>query len=164
MTNPVNQSPRKASIMHITTDRHGYPILRLPRRILTLIMALAVVATLAGCSTSLCVSSQQDLVGTRMEDTDSYSGQYSASYHEFTGTETLFGGTGKHATIHITGHILDEQGTVAVLESNGSDTKQHVPIHDGSFDQTYTVDGTSFYIYATGEHYTGRLTLTAKNQ
>lgn len=91
--------------MTIGTDKADNLVFPLTRRLIILITALLSLSTLSGCSTGLGVSRQNDLVGTRSEATDSYSGKYTASYQGFTGTETLFGGTGKHATIHITGSL-----------------------------------------------------------
>lgn len=91
--------------MTISTDRAGTPVFPLTRRLIIFITALLALSTLSGCSTGLGVSRQNDLVGTRSEATDSYSGKYTASYQGFTGVETLFWGTGKHATIHVTGSL-----------------------------------------------------------
>jgi hypothetical protein len=150
--------------MTITTNKAGSPVLHFTRRITILITALLALSTLSGCSTGLGISRQDDLVGTRSDDTDSYSGKYTASYHGFTGTETLFGGTGKHATIHVTGQVAGTQGTGTVLVTDGSDMKCPLPVREGTFDQTYTLDGSSFYIYASGDHFTGGLTLISKEE
>lgn len=91
--------------MTISTDKASTPVLHLTRRLIIFITALLALSTLSGCSTVLGVSRQNDLVGTRSEATDSYSGKYTASYQGFTGAETFFWGTGKHATIHVAGSL-----------------------------------------------------------
>lgn len=77
--------------MTISTDKADNLVFPLTRRLIIFITALLALSTLSGCSTGLGVSRQNDLVGTRSEATDSYSGKYTASYQGFTGTETLFG-------------------------------------------------------------------------
>lgn len=150
--------------MTITTDKASNPALHFTCHLIILITALLALTTFSGCSTSLGVSRRNDLVGTRSDAPDSYSGKYTASYHEFTGTETLFGGTGKSATIRVTGQMSGTQGTGTVLVTDGSDMKRPLPIHQGAFDQTYALDGSSFYVYASGDHYTGSLTLISKEE
>ena len=150
--------------MTITTDGAGNPVIHFTRSLIIFITALMALFTLSGCSTGLGVSRQNDLVGTRSDSTDSYSGKYTASYQGFTGTETLFGGTGKHATIHVTGQVSGTQGTGTILVTDGSNIKRPLPIHKGTFDQTYALDGSSFYVYASGDHFTGSLTLISKEE
>ena len=91
--------------MTISTDKAGTPVLHLTRCLIMFITALLALSTLSGCSTGLGVSRQNDLIGTRSDATNSYSGKYTASYQGHTGTETLFWRTGKHATIHVTGSL-----------------------------------------------------------
>lgn len=74
------------------------------------------------------------------------------------------GGTGKHTTIHVTGRVSGTQGAGTILVTDGSDMKRPLPIHRGAFDQTYALDGSSFYIYASGDHFTGSLTLISKEE
>lgn len=150
--------------MTLATDRAGHPALHIIRRLVIFITALLALSAFSGCSTGLGVSRQDDLVGTRSDAADSYSGRYMASYHGFTGTETLFGGTGKHTTIHVTGRVSGTQGAGTILVTDGSDMKRPLPIHRGAFDQTYALDGSSFYIYASGDHFTGSLTLISKEE
>lgn len=81
-----------------------------------------------------------------------------------TGEEAVFGGTGKKASIHLNGTITGTSGTGRILVTNGSDTKRPVPATNGKIDQTYNVTGTSFYIYVTGDQFTGTVNLTSKEQ
>lgn len=150
--------------MTITTDKACTPVLHFIRCLIMFITMLLALSTLSGCSTDLRVSRQNDLIGTRSDATNSYSGKYTATYHGFTGTETLFGGTGKHATIDVTGEVSGIQGTGTVLVTDGSDIKRPLPVNQGTFDQTYTLDGGSFYVYTCGDHFTGNLTLTSKEE
>lgn len=98
------------------------------------------------------------------QDGDSYTGGYKADYSKFTGEEAVFGGTGKKASIHLNGTITGTSGTGRILVTNGSDTKRPVPATNGKIDQTYNVTGTSFYIYVTGDQFTGTVNLTSKEQ
>ncbi|MDB8879248.1 hypothetical protein PN308_10685, partial [Pediococcus acidilactici] len=89
---------------------------------------------------------------------------YKADYSKFTGEEAVFGGTGKKTSIHLNGTITGTSGTGRILVTNGSDTKRPVPATNGKIDQTYNVTGTSFYIYVTGDQFTGTVNLTSKEQ
>lgn len=149
--------------MTISTDKAGTPVLHLTRRLIIFITALLALSTLSGCSTGLGVSRQNDLVRTRSDATNSYSGKHTDAYHGFTSTRRPpFGGSGKHATIHVTSEASGIQGTGTVLVTDRSDMKRPLPVHQGTFDQTYTLDGSCFYIYASGNHFTGSLTLMSE--
>ena len=138
--------------------------IRLPRRVITVLIAALAAIILTGCSTGIGVAGDRNLQGIRTQDGDSYTGGYKADYSKFTGEEAVFGGTGKKASIHLNGTITGTSGTGRILVTNGSDTKRPVPATNGKIDQTYNVAGTSFYIYVTGDQFTGTVNLTSKEQ
>lgn len=150
--------------MRTIINRHGEQVVRLPRRIIAVLLVAFASIMLTGCSVDLGVAGDNDLQGTRTQDGDSYTGGYKADYSRFTGEEAVFGGTGKKASIHLTGTITGTSGTGRILVTNGSDTKRPVPATNGRIDQTYDVTGTSFYIYVTGDQFTGTVNLTSKEQ
>lgn len=116
--------------------------IRLPRRVITVLIAALAAIILTGCSTGIGVAGDRNLQGIRTQD----------------------GGTGKKASIHLNGTITGTSGTGRILVTNGSDTKRPVPATNGKIDQTYNVTGTSFYIYVTGDQFTGTVNLTSKEQ
>lgn len=150
--------------MRTIINRHGEQVVRLPRRIIAVLLVALASIMLTGCSVDLGVAGDNDLQGARTKGDDFYVGRYKADYDRFTGEEAVFGGTGKKATIHLTGTITSTSGTGRILVANGSDTKQPVPATDGRIDQTYDVMGTSFYIYVTGDQFTGSVNITSKER
>ena len=120
--------------------------IRLPRRVIAVLIAALAAIILTGCSTGIGVAGDRNLQGIRTQDGDSYTGGYKADYSKFTGEEAVFGGTGR------------------ILVTNDSDTKRPVPATNGKIDQTYNVTGTSFYIYVTGDQFTGTVNLTSEEQ
>lgn len=134
------------------------------RRIAVVLTTTLISVMLAGCSVGLGVNSDKDLKGTRTAGDDSYVGSYKADYKKFTGEETVFGGTGLKTIIHVSGTVTDESGTSAILVANGSPAKQAILVKNGSFDQTYNVDGVSFYVYVVGGQFTGSVNLYSKEQ
>ena len=120
--------------------------IRLPRRVIAVLIAALAAIILTGCSTGIGVAGDRNLQGIRTQDGDSYTGGYKADYSKFTGEEAVFGGTGR------------------ILVTNGSATKRPVPATNGKIDQTYNVTGTSFYIYVTGDQFTGTVNLTSEEQ
>lgn len=154
----------KGFIMRTITNRRGERVIRLPHRVIAVLLAVFAAIMLAGCSTGIGVSGDKDLKGARTTGNDSYTGVYQADYDKFTGEETVFGGTGKETSIHLTCTIENMSGIGKILVANGSDAKRAVPVTDGAIDQTYDVEGTSFYVYVTGDQFTGTVNLTSKEQ
>lgn len=96
--------------MRTITNRRGERVIRLPHRVIAVLLAVFAAIMLAGCSTGIGVSGDKDLKGARTTGNDSYTGVYQADYDKFTGEETVFGGTGKETSIHLTGTIENMSG------------------------------------------------------
>lgn len=59
--------------------------IRLPRRVITVLIAALAAIILTGCSTGIGVAGDRNLQGIRTQDGDSYTGGYKADYSKFTG-------------------------------------------------------------------------------
>lgn len=105
-----------------------------------------------------------DLEGDRRYGVDHYTGNYMAEYTDFSGTETLFGGTsihraaGKELTVSCTLEI--EAGSADVLWFCGGGEPIPLLAEDGSYQGEITLPEGGNYFGITGEHFTGRLELS----
>lgn len=142
------------------------------------LVALALCLCLSGCSkeavlgiynTVIQIVGQTgltnglDLEGNRSYGVDRYTGKYTAEYADFSGTETLFGGTsihraeGKEVLVNCTLEI--EEGSAGVLWFCGSEEPIPLLEVDGSYQGKLTLPEGGNYFGITGEHFTGRLEL-----
>ena len=142
-----------------------------------LCLALCVCLCLTGCAKDVLVESYDNLLkaagrlsltpdlllqGEREKSEDGYSGAYRAEYRDFSGTETLLGGTtalDSH-TVDVTCSITVEAGMLKLVLQRGSEEEVLLE-GTGSYAGTLTLESGSNFLCAVGESFRGTLQLEA---
>ena len=140
-----------------------------------LCLALCVCLCLTGCAKDVLVESYDNLLkaagrlsltpdlllqGEREKSEDGYSGAYRAEYRDFSGTETLLGGTtalDSH-TVDVTCSITVESGMLKLVLQRGSEEEVLLE-GTGSYAGTLTLESGSNFLCAVGESFRGTLQL-----
>ncbi len=108
----------------------------------------------------------KELQGQRSFGEDSYVGSYSAEYEEFTGTETLFGGTALEREggneIKITCELKITSGTARLGLQSGTGRPQTMTESTGNYSETIKLPSASSYIILDGDGFTGSIELEIK--
>ncbi|KAJ51688.1 hypothetical protein BD780_003356 [Clostridium tetanomorphum] len=106
------------------------------------------------------------LQGQRTFGEDSYVGSYFADYEDFTGTETLFGGTalerGDGNEIEIICKLNITNGTGKLVLQSGTDGLQTLTESTGDYSKTIELPSASNYIIVDGNNFTGSIQLEIK--
>lgn len=106
------------------------------------------------------------LQGDRSFGSDSYVGNYSADYDDFTGTETLFGGTALERDdgneIEVTCTLNITAGTAKVVFKSGTDAPQVLIESTGNYSETIELPSASNYIAVDASDFTGSIALKIK--
>lgn len=107
-----------------------------------------------------------DLVGTREAGVDDYVGSYEASYSQFTGEESIFGGTAlkrrEGSGLRVVYSLAIQSGKARLYRLDGSDKKILAEITDsGTYE--FTVHAGKNFIVLEGEQFTGNLSLTVES-
>ncbi len=138
-------------------------------------LALCVCLCLTGCAKDVLVESYDNLLkaagglsltpnlllqGEREKSADGYAGSYRADYRNFSGTETLLGGTtalDSH-TVEVTCSITVEAGMLKLVLQRGSEEEVLLE-GTGCYQGTLTLDSGSNFLCAVGESFSGTLEL-----
>ena len=159
------------------------------KAVLSLMLALCLTFSLAGCSSNHdkgslkdnlidgwdnwiqsfskhALTKEKDLQGEKDEGIDAYTGTYVATYDGFNGKEVIFGGTalnrenGNH--LQVTYKLTIEDGTAELNWIAGND---EYTITNSSSEDTkeYTISSGDNYIVLKGENFNGSLELTVKD-
>lgn len=102
------------------------------------------------------------LKGEKKEGEDGYVGTYHASYKEFSGTESVFGGTSAREResgneLMVTCEITIEKGSAEVFFISGDEEKKVLTDTDGKTKVSVTLPAASNYICISGDDFTGEL-------
>lgn len=138
-------------------------------------LTLCACLCLTGCAKDVLVESYDNLLkaagslsltpnlllhGEREKSADGYAGGYRADYRNFSGTETLLGGTtalDRH-TVDVTCSITAEAGMLKLVLQRGSE--EDVLLEGaGSYAGTLTLESGSNFLCAVGDGFTGALHL-----
>ena len=145
------------------------------RRLMRAACALALCLCLAGCQARSAVQLFDGLLqaagraslspdfllqGTRQLDSSGYTGSYTVHYEDFSGTETLLGGTTALNTHCITVACNAEASTGCLKVVLQRGTEEEVLLEGtGAYEADLTLESGSNYICAVGEGFTGILRL-----
>ena len=153
------------------------------RRLIALIILLAVVSNLAGCfphfdkdralgiydnALSLIgrshLTSRIFLIGDRdFDDSDGYTGSYDAKCKGRTGRDVIFGGTSIYERkIKLTVHIVTDGGSATLSIRTGETVACYQPDELGDIELTLSFDGGSNYIMLDYDGFRGTVTLTSE--
>ena len=112
---------------------------------------------------SIALTGNSSLQGTKEKGIDDYTGNYTADYANFSGTEYLFGGTsikreaGKELSIDCTLEITE--GTAKVFWISGADEAVTLFEATGTYSDTITLPDGGNYIGIECEDFTGNIEL-----
>lgn len=110
------------------------------------------------------LTNSNELQGKRNLGADSYVGTYEADYENFSGKETLFGGTALKRDdgnkIKISCKIDTASGTLKLILQTGADDPEVLCDTENSYSATLELPSASNYIIVEAENFTGSLDLT----
>lgn len=110
------------------------------------------------------LTNSNELQGKRNLGADSYVGTYEADYENFSGKETLFGGTALERDdgnkIEISCKIDTASGTLKLILQTGADDPEVLCDTESSYSATLELPSASNYIIVEAENFTGSLDLT----
>lgn len=110
------------------------------------------------------LTNSNELQGKRNLGADSYVGTYEADYENFSGKETLFGGTALERDdgnkIEISCKIDTASGTLKLILQTGADDPEVLCDTENSYSATLELPSASNYIIVEAENFTGSLDLT----
>ena len=112
---------------------------------------------------SIELTGKSSLQGEKEKGIDDYTGNYTADYANFSGTEYLFGGTsikresGKELSIDCTLEVTE--GTAKVFWISGADEAVTLFETTGTYSDTITLPGGGNYIGIECENFTGNIEL-----
>lgn len=110
------------------------------------------------------LTNSNELQGKRNLGADSYVGTYEADYENFSGKETLFGGTALERDdgnkIKISCKIDTASGTLKLILQTGADDPEVLCDTENSYSATLELPSASNYIIVEAENFTGSLDLT----
>ena len=106
------------------------------------------------------LSKDKDLKGERNFGVDEYVGTYKAEYDNYTGTETVFGGTALHRKngdhIKLTIKIKKQSGNINVISKLGENELSLIS-DDGEYEDTIYIDGMSYYLSINLDNFKGSI-------
>lgn len=112
------------------------------------------------------LTSDKKLQGDREFGEDSYVGTYQAEYDDFTGKETIFGGTSLERDsgneISISCDLTIEDGTIQLLLQTGDNDPQVLCDSSGEYSETIELPSASNYIIVQSENFAGSIKLTVE--
>ena len=110
------------------------------------------------------LTNNNELQGKRNLGADSYVGTYEADYENFSGKETLFGGTALERDdgnkIEISCKIDTASGALKLILQTGADDPEVLCDTENSYSATLELPSASNYIIVEAEKFTGSLDLT----
>ena len=102
----------------------------------------------------------KDLKGERNFGVDEYVGTYKAEYDNYTGTETVFGGTALHRKngghIKLTIKIEKQSGNINVISKLGENELSLIS-GNGEYEDTIYIDGMSYYLSTNLDNFKGSI-------
>ncbi len=111
------------------------------------------------------LTSTWKLQGKRQYGVDNYVGSYKADYDNYSGSETIFGGTalhrknGEYINLKIT--VSKERGTVNIIAKLGN--RELTLINDiGEYEDTIYIDGMSYYLTIQAEDFKGSVDIVSE--
>lgn len=106
------------------------------------------------------LSKDKDLKGERNFGVDKYVGTYKAEYDNYTGTETVFGGTALHRKngdhIKLTIKIEKQSGNINVISKLGENELSLIS-DNGEYEDTIYIDGMSYYLSINLDNFKGSI-------
>ena len=106
------------------------------------------------------LSKDKDLKGERNFGVDEYVGTYKAEYDNYTGTETVFGGTALHRKngdhIKLTIKIEKQSGNINVISKLGENELSLIS-GNGEYEDTIYIDGMSYYLSTNLDNFKGSI-------
>lgn len=112
----------------------------------------------------LALTPDAALQGTRVPGGDGYTGSYTAAYHDFSGTEILFGGTALKRTagdtVTVSCTLSGTGGHAKVLFRSGNDAPKTLLEDSGAFSETLTLPAGSNSIEIALTGYSGEFQIT----
>lgn len=111
------------------------------------------------------LTSTWKLQGKRKYGIDNYVGSYVADYDNYSGTETIFGGTALHRKngdhIKLKIKVLKETGNIKVIAKLGN--KELTLIENtGEYNDTIYIDGMSYCLTIQAENFKGSIDIVAE--
>lgn len=110
------------------------------------------------------LTDEQSLAGERCFGSDSYVGRYTAVYHDFSGEELLFGGTGLYREtgneVRIDCSIVADTGTVRLIWRSGTEEDRVLLDGSGTYHGTLTLLEATNYILVQGSGFSGNVALS----
>lgn len=109
------------------------------------------------------LTADSDLQGERTLGSDSYVGKYAADYSDYTGKETIFGGTALERDtgnkVSITCKLNIQAGTIKLILQSGTEQPKVLTEESGDYSETIELPSASNYILVEGDGFTGSIEL-----
>ncbi len=111
------------------------------------------------------LSKDRELKGTRILGIDKYVGTYKAEYDNYSGEETIFGGTALHRKngdhIKIKIKAEKESGNIKIIGKLGNNEIDMIS-DTGEYEDTIYIDGSSFYLTIRLDNFKGNVDIVAE--
>ena len=112
------------------------------------------------------LTDDKDLQGKREFGIDSYVGNYTADYDDFSGNEIIFGGTALERDngnkIEISCDIAAQTGNLKLILQTGTDEPKILCDTESSYNDTIELPSASNYVLIEADNFTGSLKLKLK--
>ncbi len=106
------------------------------------------------------LTSNFKLKGKRDFGKDKYVGTYKAKYNNYTGNETIFGGTALHRKngdhLKLTIKVQKQSGNIKVTNKLGNNEITLIE-DNGEYEDTIYIDGMSYYLTIKSDNFTGSI-------
>ncbi len=106
-----------------------------------------------------------ELIGTRTDGSDAYTGAYASSCQKVRGRDVIFGGCSiQQQNLTITGTVQTQAGFVRIIVQDGSSPEQSlIPDSNGKIHAEIAGNGGDCYILVDYADFTGTLTLCSEH-
>lgn len=109
---------------------------------------------------ALTRTKKSDLIGTRTDGKDDYTGAYAAACKAARGKDVVFGGCDLQTRqLHITGSVSCQAGIIQIMIKNGSEEIYVTPDAKGNIAEEITGTGGDWYLIVDYADFTGTVSL-----
>lgn len=112
------------------------------------------------------LTNNNTLKGTRIFNTDTYTGEYKADYEDFSGVEILFGGTSlerqEGKSIQLNCSMEGENGEAIIFIRKGNQDPVVCVNTEGEYVNKIDITGSSTYVGVWANEFTGHVTISTK--